>query len=70
MPKDTKGSIEMRQKAERPNVHVGIYYAEVAAEYGLVANANVFIGKGFYKELKKDILTTNYNNPERDLLLR
>lgn len=60
----------MRRKAEVPNIYIGIHYQELSTKYGLVANVNVFIGKGFYKKLKKDILTINYQNPERDLLLR
>lgn len=41
----TVKSKQYRADQNRPNVHVGVHYPEMAKEYGLVSNSNVYIGE-------------------------
>jgi hypothetical protein len=68
--KKTKGSIQYSRDQARPNVHTGLHYPVIAAEYGLPSNVNVLIGEAQHKEFKAMVYNTNKQNPERDLLQR
>lgn len=46
-----------------------MYYIQTIQELGNASNANVLIREFKHKEIKDQIYNTNYNNPERDLLL-
>ena len=64
-------------KAERfcfdqnwPNVHIGIHYADVLTEYGLLSNCNVLIGENKHKWFKQIIYESNFSNAKSHLLGR
>lgn len=59
-----------RSDQNRPNVHIGIHYADVLKEYGLVSNCNVLIGEDKHKWFKQIIYESNFSNVERHLLGR
>jgi len=44
-PKVTKASQQAERDNDRPNVHVGLHYAAIVAEYGQGSNCNVLMGE-------------------------
>ena len=68
MPAAKIKAIEYRNIGKRPNMHVGIHYPAVMAEYGLPSHCNVLIGEDKHREYKLDVYNTNFQNVERDLL--
>lgn len=55
---------------KKPNIHIAIYYLGLCKEYSLPINFNVLISKDKYRGFKKQIYTTNYRYPEKDLLIK
>lgn len=51
-------------------MHIAIYYPGLCKEYSLPVNFNVLISKDKYRGFKKQIYTTNYRHPEKDLLTK
>lgn len=68
--RDTTRSIKLRSNQARPNVYVSMHYRQTIQELGNTSNANVLVREFKYKEIKDQIYNTNYNNPERNLLLQ
>ncbi|KAL8798787.1 MAG: hypothetical protein Q9200_007697 [Gallowayella weberi] len=64
----TQKAEEYRNINKRPNLHVGIHYPAVIAEYGLPSHCNVLIGEDKHREYKMQIYNTNYRDVERALL--
>lgn len=57
-----------RSDQNRPNVHIGIHYADVLKEYGLASNCNVLIIEDKHKWFKQIIYESNFSNVEKHLL--
>ncbi|KAL7624010.1 hypothetical protein AAE478_001475 [Parahypoxylon ruwenzoriense] len=51
----------------RPNVHLGLHYADVMEEYGLASLPMVLIFELKHKLWKRVVYTTNHRAPEKDL---
>lgn len=66
----TGGSIDLRRKTNRPNVYTSLYYLAQIARQGTTFNNNLFVFEQKYLEAKDGITKTNYNMPERNLLVQ
>ncbi|KAI1102952.1 hypothetical protein F4804DRAFT_247491 [Jackrogersella minutella] len=53
----------------RPNVHMGLHYANVVDEYGLASVPMVLAFEMKHKLWKRVVYTTNHKAPERDLFV-
>lgn len=69
-PKEPKKAEELRADQRRPNVHIGVHYADHVKEYGLASNCNVLIGEDKHRWFKQIVYNTNYSNVEKHLLSR
>lgn len=54
----------------RPNMHTGLHYGLIAAEYGYPFLVNVLIGEDMHRYFKKIIHQTNHVQVEKALLMR
>lgn len=70
-PADTISRAEQfRKDLGRPNIHQGLHAQDVLREYGMPSNVNVLQAEDKHRGFKQDILGTNQQRPERDLLLK
>lgn len=65
----TGGSIILRHKNNRPNVHSGLHYPAQMTKWGTTFN-NSFVFEWKHLEGKEGITKTNHNMPKRDLLVQ
>jgi hypothetical protein len=57
-----------RSDMGRPNLHIGLHYAQAVEDYGTGNNLTVWVGETKHKTSKSYITHTNHLNAERDLL--
>ncbi|EFW13347.1 conserved hypothetical protein [Coccidioides posadasii str. Silveira] len=53
----------------RPNMHIGVHYADQAKEYAVPNNCNVLIGEDKHREYKAFVQRTNKRDVEKVLLI-
>lgn len=68
--KATDKAKEFRQYQQRPNLHTGLHFSVMAAEYATPNNCNVLIGEDKHKFFKKAVMHTNFRDVEKSLLLK
>ena len=61
---------QYRNDTKRLNVHAGIHFERIIAEYDLFSNYNVLIGEDKHRYFKKIVYYTNHSNIEKTMLLR
>ena len=57
-----------RSDIGRPNLHIGLHYAQAIEDHGTGNNVAVWVGETKHKSSKSYITRTNHLNAERDLL--
>jgi hypothetical protein len=57
-----------RSDMGRPNLHIGLHYAQAIEDHGTDNNVAVWVGETKHKSSKSYITHTNQLNAERDLL--
>ncbi|KAL8866498.1 MAG: hypothetical protein Q9174_006271 [Haloplaca sp. 1 TL-2023] len=68
--KTSKKVVDFRKYLSRPNVHMGLHYTDVAAEYATPSNCLTFLGENKHREYKDKITKTNKRDPLKTLLVK
>ncbi|KAJ6185889.1 hypothetical protein N7519_007190 [Penicillium mononematosum] len=68
-PSTNKKGTSFREMQRRPNMHIGIHYADDAELFGVPMNNNTLPGEGKHHDHKELVLTMNGTEVERTLLL-
>ncbi|KAJ5855191.1 hypothetical protein N7534_007734 [Penicillium rubens] len=68
-PNTNKKGTSFREMQRRPNMHIGVHYADDAELFGVPMNNNTLPGEGKHHDHKELVLTMNGTEVERTLLL-
>ncbi|KAI9748387.1 MAG: hypothetical protein M4579_007241 [Chaenotheca gracillima] len=66
----SKRAKEYENFAGRPNVHQGLHFVDIAAEYATTNNVNVLMGEDQHRLYKEWVTHTNFRDVEKVLLHR
>ena len=61
---------QYRNDTKRSNVHTGLHFERIIAEYDLLSHCNVLIDENKHRYFKKIVYYTNHFNIEKTMLLR